>query len=130
MNNVLVDTQALIWFAEGSAKLSDRARLAIDDLTLIQFASAASLWEMAIKMPLGKLTLKHGLLQEFAAMLQANQIEILPVTLDDALAVADLPQLAHKDPFDRLIAAQCLRQELTLVSIDEAFDDYGVRRIW
>jgi PIN domain nuclease of toxin-antitoxin system len=130
MSDVLVDTQALIWFADGSARLSARARAQIDDLSVMQFASAASIWEMAIKIQLGKLLLKSGSLAQFVTMLKANQIQMLPVLAEDAMGVADLPASEHKDPFDRLIAAQCLRYDLTLVSIDEAFDVYGVRRIW
>jgi PIN domain nuclease of toxin-antitoxin system len=130
MSDVLVDTQALIWFADGSARLSARARAQIDDLSVMQFASAASIWEMAIKIQLGKLLLKSGSLAQFVTMLKANQIQMLPVLAEDAMGVADLPASEHKDPFDRLIAAQRLRYDLTLVSIDEAFDVYGVRRIW
>lgn len=130
MSDVLVDTQALIWFADGSAKLSAHARARIDDLSVVQFASAASIWEMAIKIPLGKLTLKSGDLPHFVTLLKANKIEMLPVSAEDAMGVADLPQGEHKDPFDRLIAAQCLRHDLTLVSVDAEFDAYGVRRVW
>src|SRR5688572_24807380 len=108
MSDVLVDTQALVWFADGSTKLSGPARERIDDLSIVQFASAASIWEMAIKIPLGKLTLKSGDLPQFVTLLKANQIELLPVSVEDAMSVVDLPSSEHKDPFDRLIAAQCL----------------------
>lgn len=110
--------------------MSCTGRALIDDPSLIQLASVASLWEMAIKIPLGKLTLKSGTLRDFAALLKANDIEVLGVSADDAMGVGDLPVGQHKDPFDRLIAAQCLRGDLTLVSIDAAFDAYGVRRVW
>ena len=130
MNRILIDTQALIWFAEGASELSAKARAIIDDPAMSQLASAASLWEMAIKIPLGKLILKSGTLRAFAIMLHANDIEMLSVSADDAMGVGDLPAGDHKDPFDRLIAAQCLRHDLTLVSIDKAFDSYGVRRVW
>ncbi len=131
MTDVLVDTQALIWFAEGSSQLSAISRQLIDDRSVKQFASAASLWEMAIKVALGKLSLKAGSLAAFVRLLWANDIEVLPVGADDAVAVESLPPGgAHKDPFDRMIAAQCRRHDLTLVSIDAAFDRYGVRRVW
>jgi len=130
MSQVLIDTQALIWFAENDVSISKRALSLVDDPATARLTSVACLWEMAIKIGIKKLTLKSGRLPQFISTLKANQIDIIPVTLDDALAVADLPQLAHKDPFDRLIAARCLRQDLTLVSIDEAFDSYGVKRIW
>jgi PIN domain nuclease of toxin-antitoxin system len=75
-------------------------------------------------------TLKAGTLRGFAALLNSNDIEVLAISADDAMGVGDLPADEHKDPFDRLIAAQCLRGDLTLVSIDAAFDAYGVRRVW
>lgn len=130
MSRALIDTQALIWYAEGSASLSTQARAWIDELSSAQFTSAASLWEMAIKLSLGKLTLQSGTLRQFVAMLKDNGIEVLAVSADDAIGVADLPTGEHKVPFDRLIAAQCLRHDLTLVSVDKAFDVYGVRRVW
>ncbi len=130
MSRVLIDTQTLIWFAENNSILSRRALALVDDPLTVRLASAASVWEMAIKLALGKLMLKSGTLPQFVALLRANEIEILPVTAEDALCVADLPVGQHKDPFDRLIAAQCLRHDLSLVSIDTAFDAYGVRRIW
>ena len=130
MSRVLIDTQALIWFAEDATRLSARAIEAVDDSAAERMASVGSLWEMAIKIGLGKLTLKTGTLSDFVALFPANQIQTLPITIDDALAVSKLPQGPHKDPFDRIIAAQCLLHDLTLVSIDEAFDNYGVRRIW
>lgn len=130
MSRVLIDTQALIWFAQDASVLSQRARSLVDDPSTLRTASVASLWEMAIKIPLGKLTLKSGNLRQFLELLHTNQFEVLTVLADDALRVADLPSGDHKDPFDRLIAVQCLSRDLTLVSIDEEFDAYGVRRIW
>ncbi len=131
MSRFLIDTQALIWFAEGNRSMSLTARAVIDDRSRVQLASAASLWEMAIKVRLGKLALRAGSLADFARLLAANAIAVLPVVADDALGVADLPAVpSHKDPFDRLIAAQCLRLDLTLVSVDAASDAYGVRRVW
>lgn len=130
MSRVLIDTQALIWFAEDASVLSQRALSLVDDPVTVRLTSAVSIWEMAIKIPLGKLILESGSLSEFVTMLRANQIEVLPVSAEDAMGVADLLTESHKDPFDRLIAAQCLRYDLTLVSVDEAFDAYGVRRVW
>jgi PIN domain nuclease of toxin-antitoxin system len=131
VNRVLIDTQALIWFAQNASLLSATAIAMVDDPATARLASAASLWELAIKTALGKLTLNTGTLSRFIDLLKANEIEVLPVVAADAIAVASLPPPAkHKDPFDRLIAAQWLRLDLTLVSIDSAFDAYGVRRAW
>lgn len=122
MNRVLIDTQALIWFAEGSAALSAKARAAIDDPSLIQLVSVASLWEMGIKTAQGKLTLTSGSLRQLPAMLKSNDIEVLPILGDEAIDVASLPRLEqHKDPFDRLIAAP-----MPAVRSDARVDRHGV----
>lgn len=126
----MIDTQALIWFAENSSALSARAVTLVDDPSTVRLASAASVWEMAIKIAIGKLTLKSGTLREFVERFKANDIAVLPVLADESVDVAALPLSEHKDPFDRLIAAQCLRYDLTLVSVDSAFNAYGVRRVW
>ncbi|QDU89884.1 PIN domain protein [Pirellulimonas nuda] len=130
MSQVLIDTQALIWFAENAPALSAAARALVDDPNTVRLASSASLWEMAIKIRLGKLTLRSGSLRRFAIMLRDHDVEVLDVSTNDAIGVGDLPTGEHKDPFDRLLAAQCLGRRLTLVSIDTAFDAYGVRRVW
>lgn len=130
MNQAVIDTQALIWFAEDTSNLSASAVSLVDDPSTIRLASAASLWEMAIKISNGKLTLQAGNLSEFVRLLSVNNVEIMPILGEDAIYVASFRPGRHKDPFDRLIAAQCLRYDFTLVSIDKAFDHYGVRRVW
>jgi PIN domain nuclease of toxin-antitoxin system len=127
---VIIDTQALIWFAENAPALSTSAIALVDDPATVRLASVASIWEMAIKISIGKLILNTGTLSAFVEMLRANEIDVLPVLAEDALRVGELPIEQHKDPFDRLIAAQCLRQNFTLISIDKAFDHYGVNRVW
>ena len=131
MSRVLIDTQALIWFAENSSFISAAALALVDDPATERLTSVASLWEMGIKTAIGRLTLKTGTLRKFAMLLEENAIRVLPILPDEAIDVASLPAFNHhKDPFDRLIAAQCLRYDLTLVSVDRAFDAYGVRRVW
>jgi len=131
MNRVLIDTQALVWLADDSRILSQTVFDLLDAPTTVRLASVASIWEMAIKIGKGLMTLREGDLQQFVDLVQLNDIELLPITLADAIDVLKLPRRDdHKDPFDRLIAAQCLRLDLTLVSIDKAFDAYGVRRVW
>ena len=131
MARVLIDTQPLIWFAENNPALSARAITLVDDPTTVRLASAASLWEMSIKVAIGKLAVRAGTVRQFAGLLRSNDIGVLPVTGDDAVAVAELPAVVgHQDPFEWLIAAQCRRRDLTLVSSDAAFDAYGVRRVW
>jgi PIN domain nuclease of toxin-antitoxin system len=130
LSDVLVDTQALIWFAEGSSNLSEVAKSTMDDPSVRRLVSVASIWEMAIKLPLGKLKLQARTLQQFVDELIKRQFVICSVSLEDAMHVAELPQIAHKDPFDRLIAAQAIRMHLPIVSADRALDAYGIQRIW
>jgi len=130
MTPVLIDTQALIWFVQDDPKLSNRALALVDDRSSRRLFSVASVWEMGIKIAIGKLPLKHGTLDDFLRIIKENHVELLPVLTPEAADVARLPMDRHQDPFDRLIAAQCLRYDFTLVSADEQFDAYGVRRIW
>jgi len=136
MIRILIDTQALIWFALDDASLSSSARSLILDPSNERSVSLASIWEMAIKIARGKLDLVSNLrgstaLNTFVNFLPANDIALLPIVAEDAIGVSDFPYYVdHKDPFDRLIAAQCLRHDLTLISVDQAFDRYGVRRAW
>jgi len=130
MKSTLIDTQALIWFVEDDPRLSDRALELVDDRATRRLFSVASIWEMGSKIAIGKLRLKRGSLDDFLRIIDGNQVELLPVLAPEAVDVATLPSCRHQDPFDRLIAAQCLRYDLTLASIDEQFDTYGVRRVW
>jgi PIN domain nuclease of toxin-antitoxin system len=126
---LLLDTHSFLWFIDGSSQLSTRARQLIEDMANERFLSVASLWEIAIKTSVGKLSLG----QPFAALiphqLSINGIALLGITIRHATAVADLP-LHHRDPFDRMLAAQAQVEQLLIVSGDPAFDAYGVTRLW
>ena len=89
----------------------------------------ASLWEMAIKVSLGKLTLAQSFDQFIPRQLQLNQIEVLAIELPHVAAVVAMP-FHHRDPFDRLMAAQCQVEALPIVSNDSVFDAYSIRRVW
>jgi len=130
MKRVLIDTHAIIWHYQASPQLSGRAAEAIFDPSSKPQVSVASIWEMAIKVRLGKLELHAESLDQFVADLHRDDILLLPVLAPEACDVATLPIDDHRDPFDRLIAAQCLRYGLRLVSSDAAFDRYGVERVW
>jgi PIN domain nuclease of toxin-antitoxin system len=130
MTSVLIDTQALIWFIQDDPKLSTRALALVDERSTRRLFSVASVWEMAIKIAIGKLPLRQGSMEDFLRVIHENEVELLPVLAPEAADVAKLPMGRHQDPFDRLIAAQCLRYNLPLISVDEQFDPYGVRRIW
>ncbi len=127
--NLLLDTHAFLWFMEGSERLSQRARAEIEAAEGVRALSVASAWEMAIKSSLGKLELAKPLGELLPPLLADSGIELLPIEIADLARVAVLP-FHHRDPFDRLLAVQALERGLTIVSVDEAFDAYGVARLW
>ena len=126
---VLLDTQAFLWWVDEASHLSSRARTAIAAPDNEVFLSIASCWEIAIKVSLGKLRLKTPPKRFFPEQLAANAFELLGVELDHVCRVATLP-FHHRDPFDRLLVAQAIEEDLTVVSTDEVFERYGVSRIW
>lgn len=126
---VLLDTHSFLWFIAGSPRLSPRAREVIEDPAHDKRLSIASLWEIAIKVSLGKLVVNEPVERFLPAQLEENGIEPLPIRTAHALKVAALP-FHHRDPFDRLLVAQCLTDGIPLVSTDAAFDPYGVTRWW
>lgn len=125
---LLADTHALIWFAEGDEKLSAAARSALESVDNSLWISAASIWEMAIKISIGKLVVSGGL-ANFRKSAEQGGIQVLDITGIHAERVAALP-FHHRDPFDRLLIAQAELEQMSLVSQDEALDAYGVKRIW
>jgi PIN domain nuclease of toxin-antitoxin system len=127
--NLLLDTHVLIWLVEGSDNLSQSAQQAIEDEQNSLYLSIASLWEMTIKMSLGKLQLGISLDRIVESYLLPTSIEILPINLNHLLILRDLP-LHHRDPFDRILISQAQAEELTLVSGDRLFGDYLVQILW
>jgi len=125
---LLLDTHAFLWFVAGDERLGRRARRALEDDESEPLLSAASVWEMAIKAGLGRLTLP-ATVEEYVAMKLAEGYAILPVEWPHAAAVERLP-LHHRDPFDRLLAAQALVEKLPMVTADSVFRQYGVKTIW
>ncbi len=124
---VLLDTHAFLWWLTAAPRLSRRARKVIADSRCL--LSIASCWEMAIKASLGRLDVPRPLDRFFQQQLEVNGFELLPIALEHAAAVRELP-FHHRDPFDRLIAAQARAEEIPLVSSDPVFSKYGVKRIW
>ena len=125
---VLLDTHTFLWWANDDPRLSAYARQAIGDAT-DAFLSIASCWEIAIKVSRNKLTLPKPIDRLVPEQLGLNGFQLLQVDLDDIARVATLP-FHHRDPFDRLLIAQALDDELTVVSADPIFQKYGVRRVW
>ena len=125
----LLDTHTLLWFLQGDKKLSDKARQLIDDPRNEKFLSIASLWEIAIKVSLGKLVLNKPFERLFPEQLYFNRIKVLDITVDSLIELTTLP-FHHRDPFDRLIIAQALVKDFLIIGADAAFDAYGINREW
>jgi PIN domain nuclease of toxin-antitoxin system len=126
---LLLDTHAFLWFIGGDQRITAAARTVIaraDDLKLI---SVVTLWEIAIMASLGRLSIREPLAPFMHSQMEANGFHLLHIQASHACRVSAFP-FHHRDPFDRLLAAQCLCDDLTLVSRDSAFDDYGVTRVW
>jgi PIN domain nuclease of toxin-antitoxin system len=127
--NILLDTHAFLWFIDDNPRLSESARVLIESEEAQPFVSMASLWEIAIKISLGKLQLTEPYESFFPKQLALNGIGILNLSVEHTAAIAALP-FHHRDPFDRLLAVQSKTENMTLVSADPTFDAYGVKRIW
>src|SRR5947207_9817193 len=127
--NLLLDTHAFLWFITNDPKLSRRALSDIQAPANRRLLSMASLWEMAIKLSLGKLTIDQPFEQFIPQQLQINRIELLAIDFAHVSAISSMP-FHHRDPFDRLMAAQCRTENLPIVSHDPAFDAYSVQRLW
>ena len=125
----LLDTHAFLWFISGDTALSKTARSAIEDENNDVFISPASLWEIAIKASVKKLTLREPFDILIPKELAKNEIELLGISVAHLALVSSMP-FRHRDPFDRLIAAQAKVEQMALVSADEVFDAYEVTRLW
>ncbi len=126
---LLVDAHALIWAVDDPAKLSSRAAKALEDPTNELLVSAGTIWEIAIKVGLSKLSLSMPYRQWMRKVILDLELTLLPVTVEYADVQAALPR-HHGDPFDRLLAAQAKVEYVSLVSADAIFDQYDVPRIW
>ena len=127
--SLLLDTQSLLWFVLDDSRLSQKARQSIISVDGPVFVSPASLWEIAIKISLGKYALPAPFAAFWDDQMLLNDFVLLPISLSHTARVADL-SYHHRDPFDRLIIAQSLVEGIPVVSSDGLFDLYGVERIW
>lgn len=125
----LLDTHAYLWQIDASPDLSPVARDVIDDDDNDVLLSIASLWEIAIKVSLGKLRPRYTMLELAIRIPATFSYESLPITPAHLDLVSRLP-LHHRDSFDRLIVAQCIAEGLAIVSNDTILDRYGIERIW
>jgi PIN domain nuclease of toxin-antitoxin system len=126
----LLDTHTVLWFFEGSEKLSEKAASILEgDARQNSIGiSVASLWEFTVKHSLGKLRFDGGV-TDLCAMIEANGWYVLPITQSHLGELADLSPL-HRDPFDRLLIAVALSERMTFVTADENIQSYGIRWIW
>ncbi len=126
---LLLDTHTFLWFIGGDAALSPSARQLIEDPTNERLLSLASLWEMAIKVSLGRLTVPLPFTTLVEEHVYGNAIELFGIAPRHLDVLTTLP-FCHKDPFDRLIIAQGQAEDIPILSRDPAFDDYAIRRLW
>jgi PIN domain nuclease of toxin-antitoxin system len=127
--NMLLDTHAMLWFVWDDPQLSGTAKGLIVAAANRKLVSLASCWEIAIKVGIGKLKLGEPARDFLPREITMNSFELLPITLEHATAVETIPH-HHGDPFDRLLVAQALMENLPIISADKALDPYGVTRLW
>jgi PIN domain nuclease of toxin-antitoxin system len=126
---LLLDTHTFLWWDNEPDKLSERALALCRDRSNVLLLSVASVWEMQIKHQAGKLDLSLPLAAMVAGQMETNQIQVLPITIEHVLALEALPN-HHKDPFDRLLVAQAVAEEVMLVTRDPLFSRYPVTVVW
>jgi PIN domain nuclease of toxin-antitoxin system len=135
MGRFLLDTHVFLWLIQGDSQLSDRVRtIMADDTNQLNF-SVVSIWEIAIKLNIGKLKIEHSI-EDIYQLLAQLKIEILPILFQRGSANERLDldryltlPLHHRDPFDRLIISQAIERELILIGADGAFEPYPVQRL-
>ena len=122
--NLLLDTHVLLWWLDDNPTLLKKAKEAIADGGNMVFVSAATIWEIRIKHTLGKLKIPVN----FRKVLEEQAFEMLPITVDHAHLIGELPT-HHRDPFDRMLIAQTLFEGFTLITRDSRFKRYKVPTI-
>jgi len=126
---LLLDTHAFLWWLAGHSSLPVRVRAEIDTSGSDVFVSAASAWEIATKYRLGKLPQAELVASDVLLNVESQQFTPLPISVKHGQLAGALPG-RHRDPFDRMLIAQAITEDLVLVSNERAFDAYGVRRLW
>lgn len=126
---ILLDTHTFIWHSSDDQRLPHAMALQIKNQSNQIWISMATVWEMAIKIGTGKLSLDIPLEDLVAQVSTKNRFGILPIQSSHVFELKNLPT-HHKDPFDRMLAAQCWSEGFTIFSRDLAFDELGVQRIW
>ena len=126
---VLLDTHAFLWLITDDDRLSENARQTFLNTENRLFFSAASLWEICIKKSLGKISLEDGWFQMIKEEMKINTIQWLSIEMIHCAEVTGLP-FHHRDPFDRMLIAQAIVEEMKLLSRDSRLSDYAIELIW
>ena len=126
---VLLDTHAFLWLITEDHRLSETARQTFLNRENSLFFSAASLWEICIKISLEKISLKSGWFQTIQDEMKINAIQWLPIEMRHCAELMTLP-FHHRDPFDRMLIAQAITEDMQLLSRDNRLSAYAIKRIW
>lgn len=126
--NLLLDTHTLLWYFEADEKLSEKAKTAIENSRNKIFISIATIWELSIKISINKIDFEDGFVN-FLRTIDKNGIEILPITIENLIVLSTL-EFIHRDPFDRIMIAQCITEKLTFITKDEFIPKYAIKAIW
>jgi PIN domain nuclease of toxin-antitoxin system len=124
----LLDTHVFIRYAVGDEKLSTNARSIIESYHE-RYISIASIWEMAIKISIGHLSFTKPFQEVVNHQFKINEYQLLPIEFEHLFKLSTL-ELHHRDPFDRLIISQAIVENISIVSADEVFDSYNIKRVW
>lgn len=127
--NILLDSHTLICFSQNSPQLSSSAIKILEDRNNLLFLSLVRVWEIQIKVQLGKLNLDISLSEIVKDQTKINDVQILPMKLSHIWTLDTLPYY-HKDPFDRLLISQAITENLIILGVDSVFDSYPVEKIW
>lgn len=126
---LLLDTHTFIWFIINSPRLSLIVKSLIENENNEKLLSAASIWEIAIKQSSGRLSFGIPFKEFLEQQLSVNSIDLLDIKIDHLVVIATLP-FHHRDPFDRLLIAQAMVEDLPILSADSSFDAYSINRLW
>ncbi len=126
---LLLDTHTILWFFGGHPNITDNVKDLIENQENTKLLSIASTWEMAIKQSKNKLDLGKTASDYIQEKIQYSDFKLLPIDLKHLKLISSL-DFHHKDPFDRLLIAQAITEDIAILSKDTAFDLYSVKRIW
>jgi len=128
MSDYLLDTHAVLWFFNGDKSLSDRAKRIIENPQYSKYISMASVWEVGIKISIGKLEFPENT-KGFIYQIKKHGFVLLPISEDYIIESEQLP-LIHRDPFDRLLVATAISEKMSLISADKNIAQYNVSLVW